>query len=166
MAKKNDVEIKQVMIEDTRVIFRNFSGKPSKYNTKGGKRSVGVVLPSLEDGEKLKQIGWNVKELMDRDTGLPDTAYLSAKVRYDNKPPKIVLVTNRGQTPLDVETVGMLDYADIVNVDVVLSPFPYDVNGNTGISAYVKTMYVTVQEDEFTGKYDREDFDVDASFDD
>ena len=53
--------------------------------------------------------------------------------------------------------VELLDYADIKNVDVVLSPFNYDFAGRTGVSAYVKTMYVTVQEDEFADKYNDED---------
>ena len=150
-------------VEDTRVIYRNFAGKPTKFNNQGGKRTVGIILP-LDVGQSLEKDGWNVKYLTDRDTNEVDAAYIPAKVSYDNKPPKIVLVTNRKQTYLDADSVEILDYADIVNVDVVLSPYVYDVRGSTGIAAYVKTMYVTVQEDEFADKYDNMDDDDDSPF--
>lgn len=154
---KDAVRIDNLRIEDTRIIYRNFGGKPTKFNQQGGRRSVGIVLPTVEDGKRLEKDGWPVKFLTDRDTGEEDAAFISAKVSYDNKPPKIVLVTNRKQTYLDAESVDILDYADIKNVDVVLSPFNYDFAGRTGVSAYVKTMYVTVQEDEFADKYNDED---------
>ena len=154
---KDAVRIDNLRIEDTRIIYRNFGGKPTKFNQQGGRRSVGIVLPSVEDGKRLLKDGWPVKFLMDRDTGEEDASFISAKISYDNKPPKIVLVTNRKQTYLDAESVDILDYADIKNVDVVLSPFNYDFAGRTGVSAYVKTMYVTVQEDEFADKYNDED---------
>lgn len=144
-------------IEDTRVIYRNFAGKPTKYNVQGGKRTVGIILPDVETGEALAKDGWNVKYLRDRDTDEVDAAFISAKISYDNKPPKIVIVTNRKQTYLDAESVEILDYADIQNVDAVLTPYVYDVGGKSGISAYVKTMYVTVQEDEFADKYNLDD---------
>ena len=59
---------------------------------------------------------------------------------------------------LTEDTVGSLDYADISNVDVVISPFEYnDIGGKSGVAAYVKTMYVSVVEDEFASKYDYDD---------
>lgn len=155
--KKEIARPDNLRIENTRVVFRNFAGKPSKFNVQGGKRTVGIILDSVETGQKLEKDGWNVKYLTDRDTGELDAAFISAKISYDNKPPKIVIVTNRKQTYLDAESVEILDYADIKNVDVVLSPYVYSVSGRDGISAYVKTMYVTVQEDEFADKYNMDD---------
>lgn len=142
---------KNIAIENAQLRFRNFSGKEGRFNPEG-QRNFCVIL---DDGiaEQMAEDGWNVKYLQPRDENEAPCPYLQVKVRFDNVPPKIVLVTSRGKSILDESTVGMLDWAEFENVDLIISPSKWDVNGKTGLAAYLKTMYVTIAEDVFEAKY-------------
>ena len=143
---------KNLAIENARIIFRNFSGKEGKFNNKGN-RNFCVVLDDPHLATALKRDGWNVRELRPRNEEDEPQPYLSVAVRFDNFPPKIVLISSSGKTILDEAEVNILDWADIANVDLIINPSHYNVNGKEGIKAYLKTMYVTIEEDEFEHKY-------------
>ena len=155
-------KIGQIKLEGARIIFRNFSGKADKFNPKGGKRSFHVVIDDLDLAKQLENDGWNIKYRPLKDEDDAPLAHLPVKVNYDNRPPKIYIVTDRRRELLNEETVNALDYAEIESVDIVITPYQYDVNGQKGIAAYVKNMYVNVVQDEFADKYD---FDEDLPFD-
>jgi hypothetical protein len=143
-----------VLMEGVRIIFRNFAGKEGQYNREGD-RNFGVILP---DGvaEAMLADGWNVKYLKPRedDEEETETPWLSVSVNFDKgKPPKVMLVTDRGRTALDADTIDTLDWADITNVDLIVRPYTWEVSGRTGIKAYLQSMYVTIEEDELEKKY-------------
>lgn len=151
-------EAQMIKIEGTRLIFRNFAGKPDKFNPRGGKRSFNVVLPNMEVARELEDFGWNVKYIQPRDEDDEPTPHLPVKVSYDNRPPKIYIVSGRTKTLLNEETVQSLDYAEIDNVDITISPYTYtNDEGEERISAYVKTMYVNIIVDELDAKYNFDD---------
>ena len=141
-----------LVIENARIIFRNFAGAEGKYNPKGH-RNFCVILDDMDTVNALMADGWNIKELPPREEGDDPAYFTRIKVRFDNFPPKIYMVTGHNKTLLDEDTVCMLDHADIENVDMVINPSYYDTGDKSGVVGYLKTMYVTVREDEFEAKY-------------
>ena len=140
-----------INIGDARIGFRNFSGKEGKFNPPG-KRNFCVFLDS-ELAITLQEDGWNVRWLDPIDEQEDKQGYLQVAVSFDNIPPKILMITSNGKTVLNVDSVDILDWADIEMVDLIIRPYNYDVNGKKGVKAYVKSMYVTIAEDEFESKY-------------
>jgi hypothetical protein len=145
-----------VLMEGVRIIFRNFSGKEGKYNREGD-RNFAVLLDD-EVANALAEDGWNVKWLQARNEDEEETpqAYLPVSVSYKGRPPRIVMVTSRGRTNIDDTQVEMLDWATIINVDLIVRPYEWTVNGKNGIKAYLQSLYVTIEEDELERKYAEE----------
>lgn len=140
------------LFEDCRIIFRNFKGEQSQYN-RAGDRNFCVVIEDEETAKKMADDGWNIKHLPALDEGGEDTAYLPVAVSYKIKPPTIVVISSKGRTRIDEETIEMLDYAEIETADLIVNPYNWEVNGKSGVKAYVKSMYVTLREDALAKKY-------------
>lgn len=150
MAKRDGT----VLIEDARLIFLNFAGKETEYNREGD-RNFGVILPE-DVARQMEADGWNIKWLKAREEGDVDVPWVQVSVSFKHKPPKVVMVTSRNRTILDEDTIEMLDYADIAKVDLILNPYSWTVRDASGVKAYLKTMFVTIEEDELELKYAQE----------
>lgn len=140
-----------VLLEDVRIIFRNFAGREGMYNREGD-RNFAVLLPR-DVAESMVRDGWNVKLLKAREEGEEDQPYLSVSVSFKGRPPTIKMLTSRGSTDLDEDFVSVLDDVDIAQVDLIIRPYDWAVNGNTGRKAYLQSLYVTIIEDQLALKY-------------
>ena len=142
-----------VLMEGVRIIFRNFAGKEGQYNREGD-RNFSVLLDD-KTAAAMGEDGWNVKWLKPRseEEGEAPQAYLPISVNFKGRPPRIVLITSRGRTNLDEDTIESLDWADIINVDLIVRPYEWVVNDKSGIKAYLQALYVTIEEDPLEIKY-------------
>ena len=150
MANKRKV-MDQLVIEDAKLIFKNFSGKEGKYNP-AGRRNFCVLLDD-EISKQLEKDGWNIRYLPAREEGEPDAPYLQVSVSFDKYPPRCVLISNGNKTLLTEEDVSLIDFADIENVDIMLNPYNWEVSNKRGVKAYLKSIYVTLKDDALEAKY-------------
>ena len=146
-----------LIMENAKIRFRNFAGRPDEY-TREGDRSFALVIEDEDLANKLREDGWNVKMRLPKEEGAEPWYYLKVKVNFDGIPPKIVEVTSLNRVALNENTVGILDTAELKSVDVEVSPYHWEVGGRSGITAYLKTMYATIEEDPFAAKYDMTEF--------
>lgn len=140
-----------LLMENARILFRNFAGREGMYNREGDRNFC--VLLEDELAEQMAADGWNIKQLKPREEGDEPTPYVQVSVGYKYRPPTIVMITSKGRVHLSQDEVELLDWVDIKNVDLVIRPYEWAVSGNTGIKAYVKSLFITIEEDPLELKY-------------
>ena len=150
-----------IIIENARIGFRNFSGKEGPYN-RAGDRNFAVFFEDRAQAQELYDIGWNVKNV-DKEDRDP---HLAVKVSFGHYPPIITLIQISGgkkkAIKIDEDNIKMLDSIKYDNIDMVIRPYNYEVRGTQGVSAYLEEMYITQKLSPLASKYadiDDEPFD-------
>lgn len=148
---------KVVIMEGVQLRYLNFSGGPDKFNPKGGVRGFAVLLDE-KVAKAMARDGWPVKVPTARkdDDGedIPAVPYLKVAVRFDKYPPQVFVITSKNRTQIYESDIAMLDSADMVNVDLIVTPSSYtNRDGQPAIKAYLKSIYVTIEEDYLAQKY-------------
>lgn len=142
-----------LLVEDARIMFRNFSGLPGQYNAAGQRNFHLLLPPDIAAG--LEQGGFNIKYLKPREEGDIPQAHIKVNVKMDsNIPPKIYVVTSKGKRQLTEDMLSMLDWADFEKIDLIFSRYQRDWgDGRTTVTAYLQTFFGTIHEDELEQRY-------------
>lgn len=147
----NKKVIQNATLEEVRIGFRNFSGKAGKFNAEGDRNFV--IFLDDDVAEQMAKDGWSIKTLNPRDPEDEPQPFVKVKLNYRFRPPRVFLVTSQNKTALDESMLDILDWVDIKQSDVIIRPYHYDVNGKTGVTAYLQAIYVTIVEDDLHRKY-------------
>ena len=151
----------KLQIENARIIFRNFAGEERQFNP-AGKRNFCVIIEDATLADQLVKDGWNVKTRLPREEGDEPLRYLPVEVSYKRRPPVITMITETNKTQLDEDSIGILDYADILSADLIINPYNWSVKDGSGVKAYLDKAYIVIQEDAFQKKYNN----IGSQFDD
>lgn len=145
-------DVNNINIEGATIIWPNFSGERDKFNP--GKRGFNVVIDNAEMAEELRNEGWNVKDRPLQEGADPSEQEWRLPVKLNmNRYTQVWLIVGNHKTLLDENTVAQLDVVDIINCDISIRPYEWEMGGRTGITAYVDSMYVTIRENKFAEKY-------------
>ena len=145
-----------LQIDDARIIYRNFSGAPNKFNREGD-RNFAVVIPDQELADALINDGWNVKIKPPREEGEDPFMYLPVKIKFTDRGPIAYLRSGKAMTTLNEDTIGCIDDVDILSVDLDIRPYDWEVSGKTGRTAYLQSICVTQKIDRFAAKYSEDE---------
>ena len=146
-----------LQIDDARIIYRNFSGAPSKFNREGD-RNFAVVIDDEDICDALVNDGWNVKIKPPREEGDDPFMFLPIKIKFNDRGPRVYLKTGKNVNKLDEETVSILDNVDILSVDLDVRPYDWEVNGKEGRTAYLQSMQVEQEIDRFAERFAEEEY--------
>lgn len=140
-----------LLIDNARIVFRNFSGEAGKYN-RAGDRSFALVIDDPRIFDELVERGWNprAKDVDDETTYI----HLPVKVKFNDFGPTVYLKSGKAMRKLNEDNVDCLDRIDIASVDLNIRPYDWEMNGRTGRSAYLDSIWVTQRVDRFAARFE------------
>lgn len=145
-------ERRRIMIENAHIFRRNFTGREGMYNQPGQRNFL--VSVDEKTAKEMAKDGWNIKfpETNDEEEDARDP-YIQINVGYKIRPPRVIMITSTGRVIMTEETVEALDWVDIALADLIFTGSEWSVNGKTGVKAWLKSLFVTIEEDELERKY-------------
>lgn len=157
-------KIEKIVIRDAKIINRNFSGTPNKYN-RNGARQFCVVIEDEDAAQNLINVGWNIKIRAPKADGDIPFYYLPVELSFKNEryKPQVYVITGRKKILCDENDVADLDRFEFEKVDILIRPRTWtdDDTGEKKVKAYVEELYITIGYSELASEY--ADFEVTAN---
>lgn len=161
-------QLEDFVVENAKLVRKNFSGAESDTNAQGDRNFL-LVIDNPEVAQNMREMGWNVKIRPPREEDDRPFCYLPVSVKFfpegDSRArmnPKIVLISGGNRINVTESIVGRLDRVRIKQADMIVHPRRWEKKGNSGIKAYLKTLYVTQELDPLEAKYEAYDESDDA----
>lgn len=143
--------------ENVRLILRNFRGEAHPMYNRDGARSFHILLDN-ELAQELESQGYKIRwpkpnpEINPaEDTRQPSLEVtVSSRNDYIYPSVKMFLVDNGQPTRIstqDLSQVDMLDSLLLDGCDVVVNPYRWEMEGDTGVKAYLSVLYANLRDD-------------------
>ena len=164
--KKTDGErvwIDDLEIEDAEIkwAWSHFNGAADTFNDEGDHNFV-IVLPE-EWALQLMEIpdGWSIKQHPPREEGDPPEYTLKVKISYKYEQPAIYIIKGNRRFRAEQSDLADIKRSTCERIDVIVTPSRWvSPRGETGVTGYVREMYVKIRESRFAEMYsDYEDAD-------
>lgn len=138
-----------IEINNAKIIFKNFSGKPGVYN-KEGDRNFCLVLPDDAAVDFFRRNGYSPTVKPSTSEAGEFFRYIKVKLKFNQWGPTIILKSGDKKTRVDENLVSALDSIRIESVDMDIRPYHWErPNGESGQTAYLSGMTVYQQIDRF-----------------
>lgn len=147
----NDLEIPDAQVKWA---WSHFAGEKATFNDAGDHNFI-VILPE-EDALKLLEIpdGWAIKRHDPREEGDPPEYTLKAHISYRFEQPDVYIIKGNRRFKATEEDLSDIKRSTCERIDVILGPSRWRrPTGETGVTAYVKEMYVVIRESRFAAEY-------------
>ena len=159
---RNERGREQLVIDDAKLLFHNFSGAKTDFNALGN-RNFDVILPDNEMAIAMGQKGWNVKIRRPRDPEDDPYYTLNVKINMASRwPPKIVEAGKRQQIVYDESMLNKLDNLPMEDIGIVINGSEWENERyGKGVKAYLDQFYFRARPSIFGNKYDVEQVEKD-----
>lgn len=151
---------KLLKVESPELFRFNFAGVPTN-NNKQGHRQFDWKIPTEEMAQALKEDGWSVWYTNESEKYGPSRACITCEMRFHHEKelehlnPRIYKCTRKHPDGilLPEDLVGDLDNDEIVDTVLWISPKYWEVNGKSGIKAYVHSLWVKIEDTDPARKF-------------
>lgn len=145
-----------LIIQDAKVIFPNFSGREGRYNREGN-RCFSVMVPDEKLAMQLKADGWNIKERVINDEATGEYYINGVNINFSYYIKPIIHYISNGneieltEELLDSGIAAQLDGRGAEHYDISIRPKTWErSDGSIGIKGYVDEMRIIAKKSLFS----------------
>lgn len=133
--------------------FSRFDGRADAFHEEGDIDFV--IMFDREEADRLRNLGWNVKEKMPREEGDEPEHHLTVKISYRFTPPDIYFIKGKRKYSIDnAKELKQIKYGSCERADLIIQPsFWSRPTGDSGYTAYLKEGYFVLAESRFGAQY-------------